>query len=366
MVISKDVIYNSAVFPTGREIMIEANEKSILDCTKFQRDYDIIKSLPFSVLISPHVATEKTHAVMNNNNEITQLTIYKEKFIPLNVYCLKNLTSLIIHNTKFYEFNLDDQTIRTIPAEIGRLTLLSILRIYDSPVLHLPKEFENLNLLTTLTITNGYLQDLPAYIGNFSALQILELSYNNLKTLPSTFGKLIRLNRLLLDHNEIVSLPSTTSSLKSLQTVDVQSNELTSIDELNNMNQLNSLYAQNCRIKQIPKNMTIIMNLNMSYNNLEDLFGINSLGGSYTYLKNFDFSYNQIDIVPPQISQSILYIQKLSLKHNRLTHLPREICGQQNVPTSFLDISENLFPNDELDSIKATFRSSRPNVKVTY
>ena len=98
--------------------------RSTLDCTQFRRDYDILKSFSFPVQISPQITTGKTFALMNLNNDVTHLTIHKEKFVPMNVYCLKKLNSLIINNTRFYEFGLDDESIRGMPAEIGLLTSL--------------------------------------------------------------------------------------------------------------------------------------------------------------------------------------------------------------------------------------------------
>ncbi|CAF1045795.1 unnamed protein product [Adineta steineri] len=322
MVISKNVIYNPAVFPIEREIVVEENERSTLDCTKFPRDIDIIRSLPFPVQLSPTSTVAKTFALMNNNNDVTELTIYKENL--------------------FYEFNLDDQTVRSIPAEIGQLTLLRTLRIYDSPVLHLPNEFGNLKLLGTLIIKNSSLYDLPTAIENLSVLTTLDLSYNNLKTLPSTIA-----------------------SLRSLQTLDIQSNQLTSINELNNMNSLRYLYAQNCSITHLPKIMSQLIYLYMSYNHLQDLIGIGTLG-TVSQMKDFDFGYNQIDFIAPEISRIIRYIQKLSVKHNRLTYLAKEIYDQPNAATTFLDISENLFTGDELNSIKATIKIKLPAIKVTY
>ncbi|CAF0900667.1 unnamed protein product [Adineta steineri] len=83
-------------------------------------------------------------------------------------------------------------------------------------------------------------------------------------------------------------------------------------------------------------------------------------------MKNFDFGYNQIDFIQQEISRMILYVQKLSVKHNQLKFLPKELFGQPNAATTFLDISENLFSDDELNSIKATIKSKLPNIKVTY
>ncbi|CAF0977821.1 unnamed protein product [Adineta steineri] len=322
-------------------------------------------SLPFDVPVSPSNTVAKTYALTNNSNVVTDLTIYKEKFVPLNIYCFKNLISLTIYETRFYEFNLDDPSIRSIPAEIGQLISLRTLRIYDSPVLHLPQEFGKLNLLTYLVIKNSSLYELPTAIANLSSLSTLELSYNKLKTLPSTFSKLSSLVNLLLSHNQMRSLPSTTSSLTRLSLLDVQSNPLTSINELNNMNTLRTLYAQNCNINQLPNNIPNLINLNMSYNDLKELLDIGTLG-TVNQVKNFDFSYNQIRLIPSAISLIVPYLQKLSVKHNQLKFLPKELFGQPNAATTFLDISENLFSDDELNSIKATIKSKLPNIKVTY
>lgn len=340
-------------------------ERNTLDCTKFRRDYDILRSLPFPVEVSPVITDNKTFALMDLNSHVTDLTIYKEKFVPLNIYCLKNLNSLTINNTRFYEFGLDDESLRGIPAEIGLLSSLHTLHIYDSPVQHLPKEFGNLDLLTNVIIENGFLQALPTVIENLSLLRSLKLSKNKLKSLPSTFGKLANLQYLWLDHNEITSLPSTMSSLTSLITLDVQSNKLTSIDELNGMTRLNNLYAQNCNIRYLPVNIPKLLNLNMSYNNLEDLFDIGTLGIASSW-KDFDFSYNQIDLIPPEIYTIVSSFQTFSVKHNQLTHLPKEIYYLQNYHDIRFDISENLFTDDELNSVKAIIRTTLPDIQFIY
>jgi len=175
--------------------MIET-ERNTVNCTQFRRDYDILRSFSFPVEVSPVITVNKTFALMNINNQVTDLTIHKEKFIPLSVYCLKNLNSLIINNTRFSEFNLDDQSIQGIPSQIGLLTSLKTLHIYDTPVQHLPNEFGNLNLLTDLIIQNGFLQVLPTTIENLSSLRSVRLSNNKLKTLPSTFVNLRNLQSL--------------------------------------------------------------------------------------------------------------------------------------------------------------------------
>ncbi|CAF4238566.1 unnamed protein product [Rotaria socialis] len=68
----------------------------------------------------------------------------------------------------------------------------------------------------------------------------------------------------------MTSLPSVMSSLTGLNTLYLQSNPLTSIDELN------------------------------SLSGWQHLFGIGSLGRSSGW-KTFDFSYNELDLIPPEI-----------------------------------------------------------------
>jgi hypothetical protein len=318
------------------------NGRNALDCSTFGRDYDILKSLPFPVLISPLVTINKTFAMMNLTNHVTELTIYKERFVPLNVYCLKNLNALTIYNTDFYEYGLDDESFRTIPREIGQLSSLRQFHVYDSPVAYLPNEFGKLSLLTSLSIINSGLKQIPSFIQNLTLLQSLKLS-----------------------SNKLTSLPSTVSSLKSLMVLDLQSNPLTSIAEVNGMPSITHLYAQNCNIKYIPDNMRSLVYLNMSYNQLDDLFGVSALGNMGQWI-TFDFSYNKIDVIPPEISKVVSRLIFFSVQRNRLTHLPKELFSLPNMPTVVLNIKENPFPLAEINLIKETVRTRLPAIQVLY
>ncbi|CAF2073313.1 unnamed protein product [Rotaria magnacalcarata] len=351
--------------PDGVNDNTKPNERTTLDCTQFRRDYDILKSFHFLVPVNPPVTTSKTYATMNITNHVIELTIYNESFVPLNVYCLKNLNMLTILNTDFYQYGLDDQTIRPIPSEIGQLSLLHTLTIINCPVGRLPDEIGQLLLLTELTITGSNLKEIPNVIENLSLLQVLRLSNNQLILLPSNISRLSSLEILWLDSNRFTSLPSAMSSLTGLNTLYIQSNPLTSIDELNNLYGLQHLYATSCKIKYLPNNIVSLITLNMAYNNLIDLFGIGSLGRSSGW-KNFDFSYNEIDLIPPEIYNIISNMQSFSVKHNNLTHLPNEIYYLQNLNTVSLNIGENLFSLDELNTIKATIVNRLRNVRVTY
>ena len=156
------------------------------------------------------------------------------------------------------------------------------------------------------------------------------------------------------------------SSLTSMDTIYLNSNPLISIDELSGINSLQNLYAQNCEIKYLPNNLFNIFNLNMSHNNLEDLFGIGSLGYSNSHWKFFDFSYNQIEVIPPEITSTITYVQYFSVKRNKLTHLPLELFDLSNFSDVLLDVSENLFSIQELNLIKETVRNNLPSIVVNY
>jgi hypothetical protein len=91
--------------------------------------------------------------------------------------------------------------------------------------------------------------------------------------------------------------------------------------------------------------------------------GIGSLGSSSMV---FDFSYNQIDFIPPEIGSRVGVFRQLSLKYNKLIYLPKEFFGFQNYHYVVLDLSENPFSIAELNLIKQKIKNTSPNIQVFY
>ena len=80
------------------DVAIESNR----DCSQFTEDYEIIFSLPFVVPFNPlNVNSNRTYAFMDNDNKVTKLFLYKESYVPRNIFCLKSLIQLTISETEF-------------------------------------------------------------------------------------------------------------------------------------------------------------------------------------------------------------------------------------------------------------------------
>lgn len=75
-----------------------------------------------------------------------------------------------------------------------------------------------------------------------------------------------------------------------------------------------------------------------------------------------DFSYNEIDYIPPEISQFYYDLSYLYLSDNKLSYIPTDIFKLQYLRQ--IDLQRNLFSPDEINAIKAKFRSTITNCLV--
>ncbi len=78
-------------------------------------------------------------------------------------------------------------SLSSLPAEIGNLTNLKGLYLYDNQLSSLPAEIGNLTNLQWLSLGRNQLSSLPAEIGNLTNLKQLYLSYNQLGNLNYDF-----------------------------------------------------------------------------------------------------------------------------------------------------------------------------------
>ena len=97
--------------------------------------------------------------------------------------------------------------LKTLPAEIGKLTNLTTLDLSYNELKRLPAEIGKLTNLTTLDLSINELKRLPAEIGKLTNLTLLDLSENQLKTLPAEIGKLTNLTTLDLSGNPLETPP---------------------------------------------------------------------------------------------------------------------------------------------------------------
>jgi hypothetical protein len=75
-----------------------------LDCSQFSNDYDVLRQLPFPIVINPITEEDwvKSIAKMDEDNIfVTHITIAYEDFVPPSIFCLLNLEILQVDGTPF-------------------------------------------------------------------------------------------------------------------------------------------------------------------------------------------------------------------------------------------------------------------------
>uniref|UniRef100_UPI0039C6FCBA COR domain-containing protein n=1 Tax=Calothrix sp. CCY 0018 TaxID=3103864 RepID=UPI0039C6FCBA len=112
----------------------------------------------------------------------------------------------------------------SLPAEIGQLTNLQSLELYENQLSSLPAEIGQLTNLQSLHLGSNKLSSLPAEIGQLTNLQSLKLWDNKLNSLLGEIGQLTNLQSLDLRNNQLSSLPQTIKKLINLRTLDLPGN----------------------------------------------------------------------------------------------------------------------------------------------
>ena len=157
----------------------------------------------------------------------------------------KNLTKLppeIGNLTALTELNLWDNKLSILPPEISNLTALTYLNISYNQLTSLPPEIGKLNALTRLYLHNNQLSSLPPEIGKLKVLTDLDLRNNQLSNLPPEIGKLNELTKLSLWNNQLSSLPPEISKLNALTSLDLMDNLFSTLPtEIGKLNALTSL-----------------------------------------------------------------------------------------------------------------------------
>ncbi|BFZ04597.1 hypothetical protein BsWGS_07636 [Bradybaena similaris] len=174
---------------------------------------------------------------------------------------------------KIEDYGLDEN--------IFSLTSLNLLKIAGTPLEVISDQLGNLSSLTTLMLGNNKLKELPSTIGNLKSLKVLDVSGNKLQSLPETVSNLVNLQSLNANLNVLTSFPNI-SGLKFLAYLSISRNKLKSLPE-----------------------------------------GI--CDPSLTLLSTIDAANNEIEFLPPEISE-LSHLITLNVASNKLDSLPLELC----------------------------------------
>jgi Leucine-rich repeat (LRR) protein len=131
--------------------------------------------------------------------------------IPVELGQLKKLEKIIIDNGNGCRMNV------SIPASIGELTSLKVLRLYGALD---PGEIES-----SVPGPTAKIKLLPATIAKLQNLEELDLGRNRLQTVPPEISNLKNLKKLGLDYNNLHDIPSFIGELKNLRELSVRSND---------------------------------------------------------------------------------------------------------------------------------------------
>ena len=90
-----------------------------------------------------------------------------------------------------------------VPSELGSLSNLTRLYLYDNQLSGVPPELGSLSNLEWLWLQRNQLSEVPSELGSLSNLEWLDLSGNQLTEIPGELGSLSNLESLYLSSNEL-------------------------------------------------------------------------------------------------------------------------------------------------------------------
>ena len=138
--------------------------------------------------------------------------------------------------------NLFNNTISSLPTEIGVLVGLTSLKLRNNDISSLPTEIGALSGLTELVVSYNALTSVPTEIGaltgswdpdglpgTLTGLESLDLADNRLTSVPTEIGGLTGLTYLDLSFNLLGSVPAEIGALQELEVLDFRDNKLTGL-----------------------------------------------------------------------------------------------------------------------------------------
>uniref|UniRef100_A0A4W3GMS8 Scribble planar cell polarity protein n=1 Tax=Callorhinchus milii TaxID=7868 RepID=A0A4W3GMS8_CALMI len=247
-----------------------------------------------------------------------------------------------------------------IPESIKFCKSLEIADFSGNPLSRLPDGFTQLRSLAHLSLNDVSLQSLPNDIGNLANLVTLELRENLLKFLPTidvftraeiavfsvyandscfivfqpdTLGALPNLRELWLDRNQLTALPAVRDHTFHLLggAADSSTHTLTLALYTGQLKQLSILKVDQNRLSHLPETLGDCGNLTELILTENLLTCLPKSLGRLKKLTNLNVDRNRLSL------------NVLSLRDNRLTHLPPQLANAAEIHV--LDVAGNRLQN---------------------
>ena len=234
-----------------------------------------------------------------------------------------------------------------MPAEIGQLTNLTSLNLWDNKLATLPSELWQLTNLTSLNLSYTKLTALPTELWQLTNLTSLDLSNNRLTALPAEIGKLVHLTSLRLSRNQLTALPAELWQLTNLTSLDFEENKLTALPaEIGRLSHLTLLHIQGNQLYALPTELWQLTNLTSLYLGFNQLTTLPAEIGQLINLTSLHLSRNQLTSLPAEIGQ-LTNLTSLYLSYTKLTAMPAELWQLTNLTSLYLsDTQLTVLPTE--------------------
>ena len=135
---------------------------------------------------------------------------------------------IIIENRVVTGLDLSNLRLYSLHPDLCKLSSLRSLDVGNNPFRQVSRieVLGRLDLLTELKMERLSLTELPDYIGNLESLKDLNLSWGKFTFLPESIGNLNSLEDLNAAYNKIVSLPRDLLEMASLKNIIIHQNPL--------------------------------------------------------------------------------------------------------------------------------------------
>ena len=239
-----------------------------------------------------------------------------ESDISLGSISLKNSgRELFIHGCE----------LKSIPADIGKLTSLEKLDIRSNQLKSLPESLGQLTNLRELDVRGNQLTNLPESLGQLTNLRELDARGNQLKSLWEGLGQLTNLRRLDIRSNQLTNLPESLGQLTNLRRLDSGSNQLTNLPgSLGQLTNLRELDVRGNQLRSLPESLGQLTNLRRLDIRSNQLASLPEGLGQLTNLQRLDSGSNQLANLPGSLGQ-LTNLRELDVRGNQLRSLPESL-----------------------------------------
>lgn len=196
--------------------------------------------------------------------------------------------------------------------------------------------------------------------------------------IPDTLANMKNLDHLLIYNTSITKVTDRIEKMTSLRVVEMENCSLTSFPDLRDLPRLFFVDVSNNHLSQIilPPSMIMVditdnnfheipvhpnpeklRLLYMSSNHINDLLSI----VSYKNVEALSLKSLDLTSIPSNFDQ-LEKVQFIDLSNNKLTHFPDVLFKLSQL--EYLDIQGNLFPTDQIESIRNAWKKSHPKLEL--